>query len=155
MVSSSLRSTEPTWVSRSSTAMNTASPVPQGSPICRITDTVEVAGELGVDLATIAGTGPGGPGHRGRRPDRSQGEAPPSPLRAVISRNMRRSHAETAPVTLHLTVDLGVEQPTQITATVVRAVADVLSRHPHLNGHRENDHFVPAETAHSGGHPDR
>ncbi|HET9202147.1 MAG TPA: E3 binding domain-containing protein, partial [Acidimicrobiia bacterium] len=135
-------------------------PVSQGSPICRITDRVEapapvaastmpapavetagtrivaspaakrVARELGVDLATIAGTGPEGRVTEGDVRAAAQEEAPPSALRAVIARNMRRSHAETAPVTLHLTVDLGVEQPTQITATVVRTVAEVLRRHP-------------------------
>ncbi len=153
-------------------------PVSQGSPICRITDMVEapapvaastmpapavetagtrivaspaakrVARELGVDLATIAGTGPEGRVTEGDVRAAAQEEAPPSALRAVIARNMRRSHAETAPVTLHLTVDLGVEQPTQITATVVRTVAEVLRRHPGLNGVRDGDSFVPAETAH-------
>jgi pyruvate dehydrogenase E2 component (dihydrolipoamide acetyltransferase) len=153
-------------------------PVAQGSPICRITDTLEapapaevspapaqapdttgtrvvaspaakrVAGELGVDLAIIQGTGPGGRVTEADVRAASQGEALPSPLRVVIARNMRRSHAETAPVTLLMTVDLGVERPTQITATVVRTVAEVLSRHPDLNGVREGDSFVPAETTH-------
>jgi pyruvate dehydrogenase E2 component (dihydrolipoamide acetyltransferase) len=152
--------------------------VAQGSPICSITESVEkaptpvaaasatapaseaaarvvaspaakrVARELGVDLATIEGTGPDGRVTESDVRAAAQGEAAPSPLRAVIARNMRRSHAETAPVTLHTTVDLGAEKPTQITARVVRTVAEVLARHPHLNGVREGDRFVPAETAH-------
>jgi pyruvate dehydrogenase E2 component (dihydrolipoamide acetyltransferase) len=153
-------------------------PVPQGSPICRISESVEapapvaastapaqtpettgtrvvaspaakrVAGEMGVDLATITGTGPEGRVTEADVRAAAQEKAPTSPLRAVIARNMRRSHAETAPVTLHLTADLGREQPPQITAMVVRTVAQVLSRHPHLNGMRDGDSFVPAETAH-------
>jgi pyruvate dehydrogenase E2 component (dihydrolipoamide acetyltransferase) len=151
-------------------------PVPQGSPICRITESVpqaatvaapaaaavpsegaesrvaaspaakRVARELGVDLATVVGTGPAG---RVTESDvRAAAEQPQTGgLRAVIARNMRRSHAETAPVTLHTTVDLGGKRPEQITATVVKTVAEALARHPHLNGHREDDRFVPAEVA--------
>ena len=152
-------------------------PVAQGSPICRITDTVEapvpaeatpapapapetagtrvvaspaakrLARELGVDLATFKGTGPEGRVTEADVRAAAEGEAPQGALRGVIARNMRRSHAETAPVTLHTTVDLGAEAPTQITATVVRTVAEVLGRHPDLNGVREGDRFVPAETA--------
>jgi pyruvate dehydrogenase E2 component (dihydrolipoamide acetyltransferase) len=145
-------------------------PVPQGSPICRISESAPVtasaavtsagpaqsrvaaspaakriARELGVDLATIRGTGPEG---RITEADvRAAGPSPVGGLRAVIARNMRRSHAETAPVTLHSSVDLGSEQPSQITASVVKAVAETLALHPHLNGHREGDTFIPAEVA--------
>jgi pyruvate dehydrogenase E2 component (dihydrolipoamide acetyltransferase) len=151
--------------------------VAQGSPICRIVESVDapapvaaspapatasaaearvvaspaakrVAQELGVDLATISGTGPEGRVTESDVRAAAQGEGAPSPLRAVIARNMRRSHAETAPVTLHTTVDLGSEQPDQITARVVKTVAEVLARHPHLNGVREGDRFVPSERAH-------
>jgi pyruvate dehydrogenase E2 component (dihydrolipoamide acetyltransferase) len=50
-------------------------------------------------------------------------------------------------VTLHTIVDLGGEPPSQITATMVKNVAQVLARHPHLNGHRAGDQFVPAKVA--------
>jgi pyruvate dehydrogenase E2 component (dihydrolipoamide acetyltransferase) len=151
-------------------------PVPQGSPICLIADSVEqaavaataassapdsavpparvtaspaakrAAGELGVDLTGLIGTGPGG---RITESDVRAAAAPAvtSGLRAVIARNMRRSHAETAPVTLNSTVHLGGEKPSHITAEVVKVVAEVLADHPHLNGHRESDVFVPTEVA--------
>jgi len=152
-------------------------PVPQDSPICLIADSVEhpaaiaataapsapdsavpparvtaspaakrAARELGVDLTGLVGTGPGG---RITESDVRAAAAPAvtSGLRAVIARNMRRSHAETAPVTLNSTVHLGVEKPSHITAEVVKVVAEVLADHPHLNGHRESDVFVPAGVA--------
>jgi pyruvate dehydrogenase E2 component (dihydrolipoamide acetyltransferase) len=101
---------------------------------------------MGIDLATISGSGPEG---RITEADvRAAATAPAGGLRAVIARNMRRSHAETAPVTLHTTVDLGGEQPPQITAMVVKTVAETLARHPRLNGHQEGGAFVPAEVAH-------
>lgn len=149
-------------------------PVPQGSPICVITESVEqpladtaaatpvvssevntrvtaspaakrVAKELGVDLAGLTGTGPEG---RITESDvRRTAEPAPSGLRSVIARNMRRSHAETAPVTLHTTIELGSEKPSAVTATIVKLVAEVLAAHRLLNGHREGDQFFPADAA--------
>ncbi len=152
-------------------------PVPQDSPICLIADSVEqpaavaataapsapdsvapparvtaspaakrAARELGVDLTGVIGTGPDG---RITESDvmAAAAHAVTSGLRAVIARNMRRSHADTAPVTLNSTVHLGGEKPSHITAEVVKVVAEVLADHPHLNGHRESDVFVPAEVA--------
>lgn len=146
-------------------------PVEQGSVICRIAKSVEqpatvidapsveseqprrvasspaarrVARELGVDLAAITGSGPGGriteTDVRAVVADRRSGG-----LRAVIARNMRRSHTETAAVTLHSTVDLGLQAPSRITGAVVKAVTEALIDHPHLNGHRDGDMFVPAD----------
>ena len=146
-------------------------PVLQGSPICRIEDSVEkpaaaaaqretsprvaaspaakrVATELGVDLPAVTGSGPGG---RITEADvRAAAETAPaagSGLRAVIARNMLRSHAETAAVTLHSTIDLGEEVPPHITATIVKTAAESLSHHPHVNGHRDGQGFVPARVA--------
>jgi pyruvate dehydrogenase E2 component (dihydrolipoamide acetyltransferase) len=152
-------------------------PVLQGSPICRIVDSVEkpatadatptadaerepsprvaaspvakrVARELDVDLAAVTGSGPGG---RVTEADvRAAAEPAPgagSGLRTVIARNMLRSHAETAAVTLHSTIDLGEQVPPHITATIVKTVAETLSEHPHLNGHRDEHGFVPARVA--------
>jgi pyruvate dehydrogenase E2 component (dihydrolipoamide acetyltransferase) len=153
-------------------------PVAQGSPICRIVESVEesaalpaatppatkdeahqprvaaspaakrAARELGLDLSGVVGSGPGG---RITEADvftaaERTGHAP-SGMRAVIARNMRRSHAETAPVTLHSTVDLGDTVPTHITAMVVKAVAETLADHPHLNGRRDGDVFTSADVA--------
>lgn len=152
--------------------------VPQGEPICRIVDsttdtaapsetqtaTVEesesprgaaspaarrLARELGVDLVTVTGTGPGG---RITEADvRLAGGPEPAAatesLRTVIARNMLRASNETAAVTLHSTVDLGRDAPTSITANVVKVVAEVLADHPRLNGRREDGRFTPVATA--------
>jgi pyruvate dehydrogenase E2 component (dihydrolipoamide acetyltransferase) len=150
-------------------------PVAQGGVICRIAETVEpaepapkapareeaagprvlaspsakrVARELGVDLAAVTGTGPGGRiTETDVRNVAGGASQKSSSLRAVIARNMRRSHAETAAVTLHSTVDLGAEAPSQLTATIVRAVAQILAHHPDLNGRREGDVFHSADKA--------
>jgi pyruvate dehydrogenase E2 component (dihydrolipoamide acetyltransferase) len=105
-----------------------------------------VARELGVDLAAVTGSGPGG---RITEADvRAVAvTASASGLRAVIARNMLRSHAETAAVTLHSTIDLGEVVPSHITATIVKTAAETLTDHPHLNGHRDGQGFVPVRVA--------
>jgi pyruvate dehydrogenase E2 component (dihydrolipoamide acetyltransferase) len=60
---------------------------------------------------------------------------------------MLRSHAETAAVTLHSTVDLGEQVMPHITATIVKTAAETLSDHPHLNGRREGEGFIAATVA--------
>lgn len=106
-----------------------------------------LARELGVPLQGLTGTGPGG---RITEADvRAAAPAEPTAtesLRAVIARNMLRSAGETAAVTLHSTVDLGPERPVNITATIVKVVAETLEGHPRLNGRREGEVFTPAET---------
>ena len=152
-------------------------PVHQGSPICRIVETAEqsprvepaptaapprdpsthviaspaakrVARELGVDLASVRGSGPGG---RVTEDDVRAAATPAGEtmvgLRAAIARNMRKSHAETAPVTLFSTATLGASKPDRLTARIVKAVAEVLVSHPHLNGRRNGDSFEPADNA--------
>ena len=150
-------------------------PVPQGGAICRIADSVHqpaeapppprmsavtpvsvvaspaakrIANELGVDLAEITGSGPGG---RITQEDVEAAARPISSttsLRAVIARNMRRSHAETAPVTLFARTDLGNQIPRNLTAIVVKVAAEALADHPSLNGTRDGDDFTPAAPAH-------
>lgn len=107
-----------------------------------------VAKELGVDLAIVSGSGPGGRITEAdvRSAGRPAGEEGGS-LRSVIARNMRRSHAGTAAVTLHSTVDFGAEAPPHITATIVKTVARVLADHPQLNGQRDGDDFYPGDEA--------
>jgi pyruvate dehydrogenase E2 component (dihydrolipoamide acetyltransferase) len=152
-------------------------PVFQGNSICRIVDSVEkpatvsaaaaadseamtsarvaaspaakrAARELGVDLHGVIGSGPGG---RITEADVTAAIKPApgtgSGLRTVIARNMLRSHAETAAVTLHSTIDLGEETPPHITATIVKTAAETLSEHPRLNGHRDERGFAPARVA--------
>lgn len=148
-------------------------PVAQGSAICQIVESpASVSGpepeiaeitpdqapaikaspaakrlgqELGVDLALIVGSGPGGriteDDVRGQRPATRGFQG----LRAVIARNMRKSHADTAPVTLFTTADFGPEVPSDISALIVKVAAVVLRHHPDLNGIRTGDHFTPAD----------
>lgn len=129
------------------------------SPLAR-----RLAKELGVELATVTGTGPGGriteadvraaagPATPADEPidppraDEAAGEAMPmTRLRSVIAKRMRAAHAETAPVTL--TTTAVITSTSQLTARVVRAVAWALTDHPALNGRRgDGDTFVPAAT---------
>lgn len=152
-------------------------PVPQGKPVCQIVASLEgktpsaataaaavapvlrehsqviaspaakrLARTSNTDLSSITGTGPAG---RITEEDVRRAASRPvaGGLRSVIAANMRRSHSETAPVTLHSTVTLG-HVPDHITATVVKAVASVLADHPHLNGRRHGEAFIPVATAH-------
>lgn len=149
-------------------------PVAQGSPICQITETPaasapaepaetpasvpeeviraspaakRVSRELGVDLAVIVGSGPGGRITERDVREQSTASAGFRGLRSVIARNMRASHAETAPVTLFTTVDFGTEAPEDISALIVKTAAEVLRHHPQLNGTRDGDHFTPSASA--------
>ncbi|MDH3731618.1 MAG: 2-oxo acid dehydrogenase subunit E2, partial [Acidimicrobiia bacterium] len=110
-----------------------------------------VARDLGIDLAAVTGSGP-----RGRITEADvRGAAEPAAaaepmtgLRSVIARNLRRSAAETAPVTLTTTVDVTATTGTRLTPWVVHTTAVALREHPELNGTRDGDAFAPAETAH-------
>ncbi len=105
-----------------------------------------VAGELGVDLAAVEGSGPEG---RITEADvRAAAATEPvgaelTGLRAVIARNMRESVLTTAPVTITTTVDATDSLQDRITARIVRATAMALERHGRLNGTRERDRFIP------------
>ena len=118
---------------------------PPASPAAK-----RLARELGVDLDSVSGSGAAG---RITEADvrAAAGTQPPAPrmagLRAVIARNMRRGHLETAPVTLTSDVDLGPGRPEHMTAAVIKAVALALREHPALNGTRDGDRFTPAATA--------
>lgn len=72
---------------------------------------------------------------------------PMTGLRSVIARNLRRSAAETAPVTLTTTVDVTTSARPRLTPWVVHTAAVALREHPELNGTRDGDSFTPAETA--------
>jgi len=109
-----------------------------------------VARERGIDLATVDGTGPGG---RITEEDVLAATAagpeasPMVGLRAVVARNMRSSHAETAPVTIGATAVIPDEASDHLTARVVRAVSVALEAHAVLNGVRDGDAFVAANDA--------
>lgn len=127
----------------------TVSSSPTPAPLRASPAAKRVARELGVELAGVAGSGPEG---RITEADVRAKITPTAPsgstmsrLRAVIARNMRRSHLETAPVTLFSTVDMGEQSPRQITATIMKALATTLPDHPHLNGRRAGDSFTPSD----------
>lgn len=128
------------------------SPVPEplaapiASPAAR-----RVAGELGVDLATVRATGPGG---RIVEDDvRRAAAAPPAgePLpgaRRLLADRLRNWLAATAQFTLTSEVDvtdLAARQP-QWTAAVVRACALALRSHPRLASRWHDDRLVPPDT---------
>ncbi|HLF42669.1 MAG TPA: dihydrolipoamide acetyltransferase family protein [Acidimicrobiia bacterium] len=109
-----------------------------------------LAREKGVDLAKVSGTGTGGritESDVRAAAERQTEETGMVGLRAVIARNMRRGHLETAPVTLTSGVDLESGPPEHMTASVIKAVALALSEHPSLNGTRDGDRFIPAVVA--------
>ncbi|MEX1125340.1 MAG: dihydrolipoamide acetyltransferase family protein [Acidimicrobiia bacterium] len=109
-----------------------------------------LAREKGVDLSKVSGTGSGGriTENDVRAAGRGQpGESGMVGLRAVIARNMRRGHLETAPVTLASNVYLGSGAPEHMTASVIKAVAIALGEHPSMNGTRDGDRFTPAAVA--------
>jgi pyruvate/2-oxoglutarate dehydrogenase complex dihydrolipoamide acyltransferase (E2) component len=121
---------------------------PVSSPAAR-----RVARERGIDLAVIAGTGPGGRITEQNVLDAPDPIADPETfeavpmtgLRAVIARNMRQSHRETAPVTLMATARLPDAVTGRITARVATAAQRALALHPDLNGTHEHGGFVPAD----------
>jgi len=147
-------------------------PVAQGAVMCAVFDEDEaptspapksdrptaspsakrVARELGIDLAVVEGSGPGGritdADVRAEAGAESHGSEEFTGLRAVIARNMRESARTTAPVTLTTTVDVTNSLTDRVTARIVQAVASALVDHPVLNGTREGDRFI------EGGAPD-
>jgi pyruvate dehydrogenase E2 component (dihydrolipoamide acetyltransferase) len=147
-------------------------PVPQGGRICVVAGTGEVeapqemapaasapilrterpaaspaarrrARELGVDLTTVTGTGPDGRITESDIDSAAGSIGELSGLRAVIARNMRESARSTAAVTLTTTADVTGASEKSVTAWVVSAVARALLEHPHVNGTRDGDRFVP------------
>ncbi len=130
-----------------------AAPAPAGarrqvSPVART-----LAQELGVDLATVTGSGPGGlvtkedVRRAAKTPPARGGEAegivtiPLSPMRRTIAQRMQRSwrdapmvtlvtHADVSQLLAHRAADGG---RVSINDLVLRATAMALTRHPRLN----------------------
>jgi 2-oxoisovalerate dehydrogenase E2 component (dihydrolipoyl transacylase) len=116
-----------------------------------------VAAELGVDLETVAGTGPQGriTEHDVRRAIASESEAagPGSdgrrePLRGVrraIAEHMTRAHREVPPVTWVEECDFGQLDLKLLVPTVLKASALALQEFPELNARLEGDEIVYLE----------
>jgi pyruvate dehydrogenase E2 component (dihydrolipoamide acetyltransferase) len=113
-----------------------------------------LAQELGVDLASLTGTGPqgrvteedvrGASATSGVRP-RTSPEGTREPLRGVrklIAEHMARAHAEVPPVTWVEECDFGAVDLTRIVPVTLKAVAEALQEVPELNARLEGDEIV-------------
>jgi pyruvate dehydrogenase E2 component (dihydrolipoamide acetyltransferase) len=130
---------------------------PRTSPEGRVRATPlvrNVAQELGVDLASLTGTGPQGriteedvraaSAVSGVGP-RTSPEGRREPLRGVrklIAEHMARAHAEVPPVTWVEECDFGALDLKRIVPSTLKAVADALKEVPELNARFERDEIV-------------
>ena len=137
-----------------------APPRPNGAPV-RATPLVRrIASELGVDVSTVAGTGPqgrvteddvraaAGPG-RGQTPTQKAHESvtegrriPLRGTRRVIAEHMARAHREVPPVTWVEECDFGDVARDRLVATVLKACALALKEFPELNARLEGNEIV-------------
>ena len=125
---------------------------PGDLPAGRITATPlvrKIAAELGVDLAAVSGTGPGGriteADVRGAAAGATPAEGRREPLRGVrrlIAEHMARAHREVPPVTWVEECDFEAVELEVLLATVVKACADSLAEFPELNARLEGDAIV-------------
>jgi pyruvate dehydrogenase E2 component (dihydrolipoamide acetyltransferase) len=116
----------------------------QATPLVR-----KIAVELGVDLTTVAGTGPGGriveadvravAGGTGTREGRRE---PLRGVRRLVAEHMARAHREVPPVTWVEECDFEGVQLGVLLPTVVKVCADSLPEFPELNARLEDDEIV-------------
>ena len=118
--------------------------VPKATPVVR-----RIAQELGVDLASVTGTGPNGriteDDVRGAAAGAPAAEGRKEPLRGVrrlIAEHMTRAHREVPPVTWVEECDFEDVDLERLVAIVVKAVADTLPEFPELNARLEGDAIV-------------
>jgi pyruvate dehydrogenase E2 component (dihydrolipoamide acetyltransferase) len=106
----------------------------------------KIARELGVDLASVQGTGPQGRiTEEDVRGGASPAEGRREPLRGVrrlIAEHMTRAHREVPPVTWVEEVDFGNVELGLLVATTLKAVAATLKEFPELNARLEGDAIV-------------
>ena len=128
-----------------------ASPPSLHAPAGRVKATPlvrKIARELGVDVESVRGTGPGGqvtesdvrglsPGHgrEGRR-EKLHG------VRRLIAEHMARAHREVPPVTWVEECDFGHVDLKLLVPTVLKACALALCEYPELNARLEGDEIV-------------
>ena len=125
----------------------TPTAVPERSSKARVTPLVrKIAQELGVDLASLTGTGP-----QGRITEEDvRGKAGPSegrrePLRGVkrvIAEHMARAHREVPAVTWVEECDFSGMDLKQLVPSVLKACAETLKEFPELNARLERDEIV-------------
>jgi len=126
---------------------STATKPPERTAKARVTPLVrKIAQELGVDLDSLAGTGP-----QGRiTEDDVRAAAGPSegrrePLRGVrrmIAEHMARAHREVPAVTWVEECDFSGLDLKQLVPTVLKACAETLKEFPELNARLERDEIV-------------
>lgn len=110
------------------------------------------ARDLGVDLAAVSPSGPGGSvtvaDIEAAAAAATEGIVPLRSVRRAMDQNMTRAHAEVVPATVHDEADIGAWTPDQdITARLARAIAMGCAAEPALNasflgrdvGRRSND----------------
>jgi pyruvate dehydrogenase E2 component (dihydrolipoamide acetyltransferase) len=115
------------------------------------------AAEVGVDLATVAGTGPGGRITREDVERATAGGGPVqrvrlSPTRLAIARNLTRSWQEIPHVTTYAAADatgllaersrLAAERAMPLEALVIHAVAPLLVTYPEFNATLDGEHVL-------------
>jgi pyruvate dehydrogenase E2 component (dihydrolipoamide acetyltransferase) len=132
---------------------------PKGAPV-RATPLVRrIAKDLGVDLATVAGTGPQGRVTEDdvRRAGSGRGQTPTEiahetvtegrrvalrGTRRVIAEHMARAHREVPAVTWVEECDFGNVELDRLVATLLKACALSLKEHPALNARLEGSEIV-------------
>ena len=129
-----------------------------GAPTTRVSESVrvqatplvrKVAEELGVDLAAVSATGPGGRiteddvRAAAGAADTTEGRREPlRGIRRLIAEHMTRAHREVPAVTWVEECDFGRVEREQLLATVVKAVAESLAEFPELNARLDGDTIV-------------
>ena len=110
----------------------------QATPVVR-----RIAQELGVELATVSGSGPGGRiTEEDVRAAAGGGEGRREPLRGVrriIAEHMARAHREVPPVTWVEECDVDDVPLERLLPTVVKACVDALHEFPELNARLDGD----------------
>ncbi|MGH3132392.1 MAG: dihydrolipoamide acetyltransferase family protein [Gaiellaceae bacterium] len=117
----------------------------QATPLVR-----KVAEELGVDLAAVSGTGPGGRiteddarAAGGRRDAAAEGRREPlRGIRRLVAEHMVRAHREIPPVTWVEECDFEAVAMETLLASVVQACAQSLAEFPELNARFDGDAIV-------------
>ncbi len=108
-----------------------------------------VAQELGVDLSSVAGSGPGGritehdvrAAAGGGEPEEGRRE-PLRGVRRLIAEHMARAHEEVPPVTWVEECDFTDVDMGKLVALTLKAVADALAKVPELNARLEGNEIV-------------
>jgi len=125
-------------------------PAPPAEQPVRATPLVRrIAQELGVDLATVTATGPGGriteDDVRGAAAPSGPSEGRREPLRGVrrlIVEHMARAHREVPAVTWVEECDFSSVDLRRLVPTVLKAAAEALQEFPELNARLEGDEIA-------------